>query len=135
MATKTMQEMVLDFHRVFRVTVGEAPKVRDAHLRAKLIMEEATETCEVESIDGMCDVLYVIFGTAIACGVELTPFFAEVHRSNMTKIGGAIRADGKILKPPTWTPPDIAGILNLPCPHGRASWLMCPHCKKWTRFA
>jgi predicted HAD superfamily Cof-like phosphohydrolase len=43
--------------------------------------------------------------------VDLEPFFAEVHRANMAKLGGFRRADGKWMKPPDWTPPDIEGLL------------------------
>lgn len=56
--------------------------------------------------------LYVVFGTAIEFGVDLTPFFAEVHRTNMLKVGGATRADGKILKPDGWEPLRIAMMLE-----------------------
>ncbi len=38
-------------------------------------------------------------------------FWDEVHRSNMAKVGGPIRGDGKRLKPEGWTPPDVAGVL------------------------
>jgi predicted HAD superfamily Cof-like phosphohydrolase len=88
-------------------------------LRAELIREEARETVEaierldiVEAIDGMCDLLVVTYGTAVEWGIDLEPFFDEVHRTNMAKAGGPIRADGKQLKPEGWTPPDIAGILR-----------------------
>jgi predicted HAD superfamily Cof-like phosphohydrolase len=59
----------------------------------------------------MCDVIYVICGTAVEFGIDLAPFFAEVHRTNMAKEGGATRADGKILKPEGWQPPRIAEML------------------------
>ena len=63
----------------------------------------------VEAIDGIGDSLYVQFGAAIEFGVNMEPIFDEIHRSNMAKVGGATRADGKTLKPEGWTPPDIAG--------------------------
>jgi predicted HAD superfamily Cof-like phosphohydrolase len=45
-------------------------------------------------------------------GIDLGPFFAEIHRTNMEKAGGPVRpSDGKILKPPGWKPPDIVGML------------------------
>jgi predicted HAD superfamily Cof-like phosphohydrolase len=64
-----------------------------------------------EAVDGLCDLLYVTFGTAVAWGIDIDPFFAEVQRANMTKLGGGKRADGKVLKPAGWTPPDHAPIL------------------------
>ncbi len=49
-------------------------------------------------------------------GVPLDAVFAEVHRTNMAKLNGdgepIYRDDGKVLKPPGWTPPDIEGVLQ-----------------------
>lgn len=65
-----------------------------------------------EVIDGLCDIKYVADGAAATFGVDLDPFFRAVHRSNMSKAGGPVRADGKRLKPEGWTRPDIAGMLG-----------------------
>jgi len=58
----------------------------------------------------------VTYGAASALGVDIEPFFAEVHRSNMAKLGDdgkpIRREDGKVLKPLTWTPPDLMSILR-----------------------
>lgn len=62
-------------------------------------------------IDGVCDLLYVAYGAAVACGFNVAPYFNEVHRSNLAKAGGPIAPDGKRLKPEGWSPPNIAGIL------------------------
>ena len=40
-------------------------------------------------------------------GVKITPFFHEVHRTNMHKLSGPRREDGKQLKPEGWKPPRI----------------------------
>ncbi len=102
------------------LTIGTFPQIRDARLRADLISEEASETVAalnknelLETIDGLCDLLYVAYGTAVTLGVDLEPFFDEVHRSNMAKVGGPVRADGKRLKPAGWLPPNLASILAL----------------------
>jgi predicted HAD superfamily Cof-like phosphohydrolase len=105
-------------------------------LRAKLILEEAIETVHalgfdvevhaapngelvdfelrdnrqtnwVEAVDGLCDLIYVTMGLGVEAGFSLAPFFAEVHHSNMTKVGGPVREDGKGLKPESWQPPRI----------------------------
>lgn len=114
-----MQRLVHAWHQKFGVAVGDFPAIRTPELRIALITEEAQETCDairrgdlVEAIDGMCDLLYVTFGTAVAFGVDLQPFFDEVHLSNMAKTGGATREDGKILKPDGWQPPRIAKMLH-----------------------
>lgn len=106
-------------------------------LRAKLIMEEAIETAEalgfhvsinehgvwlderhtptiIEIADGCADLKVVTVGTEIACGINGKPVFLEVMRSNMTKdFSGAKRPDGKILKGPTYEPPNIERVLQL----------------------
>jgi predicted HAD superfamily Cof-like phosphohydrolase len=62
--------------------------------------------------DGMADLDYVVEGTRLEFGIDGAPIAAEVHRANMTKKGGPIAPNGKRLKPPGWTPPDIAGELR-----------------------
>lgn len=112
------QMRVAEFHMALDIPVGTTPKIRRGELRAELIREEAKETRTaieagdlVATIDGLCDLLVVTYGAAVEFGVNLKPFFDEVHRTNMAKVGGPIREDGKRLKPLGWTPPDIAGIL------------------------
>lgn len=113
-----VQQDVEDFHRALDIPIGDSPAIRRPGLRADLIAEEAGETCAaiilgdlVGAIDGLCDLLCVTYGAAIEFGIDLAPFWDEVHRTNMAKIGGPVREDGKCLKPPGWTPPDIAGVL------------------------
>ena len=117
-----MQSQVEAFHAKFGQRVmadSPTPGIHRPLLRVSLIEEEAQETCDaieagdlVGAIDGLCDLIYVALGTAIEFGIDLEPFFDEVHRSNMAKEAGPMRADGKILKPAGWAPPDIAGILE-----------------------
>jgi predicted HAD superfamily Cof-like phosphohydrolase len=123
----------MDFHRALGIPVGNSPEIRRPELRANLIMEEAVETCEalmgmpiewgyrppmnkepnlLGVIDGVCDILCVTYGTAVECGFDVEPFWAEVHRTNMLKQGGPVRSDGKILKPEGWQPPNLAMLLE-----------------------
>jgi len=92
-------------------------------LRVKLIDEEATEFRDaaaardlVGMADAIGDLLYVVLGAAVAMGIDSEAVFAEVHRSNMTKLwpDGTVhrREDGKVLKPPTYSPADIKGVLE-----------------------
>lgn len=129
-----MQESVREF---MQMTGQDAPDkytpldYKTAKLRIGLIEEEATELAhalgslancdgsdelllrkEAEAIKELMDLLYVVLGTAVAMGLPTSRFFAEVHRSNMTKKGGAIRADGKLLKPPGYQPARIAFLLE-----------------------
>jgi len=66
----------------------------------------------VELADGIADTIYVLLGTAVEAGLDMEPIFAEVQRSNMSKIDGPIREDGKRLKGPKFSPPNIDAILR-----------------------
>src|SRR5574341_14549 len=115
------QRMVTEFHRGFDVVVGSSPSIPDAGtcaLRVNLIQEEFAELCEalaqrdVEAVaKELADLLYVVYGTAVSCGIDMAPVFREVHRSNMSKVGGHKRADGKWLKPPDYSPARLQPML------------------------
>lgn len=113
---------VLAFHRKLGVHVEERPGFPAepiVDLRVRLLREEMSELERavadrdvVEVADALADLVYVAYGTAISFGIDLRPIFGEVHRSNMAKGGGGTRADGKVLKPPDWTPPRIRALLE-----------------------
>lgn len=110
---------VVEFHRALDIPIYSTPELRRSELRATLIEEEAEETVSAirngdlpGAIDGLCDLLCVVHGAALEFGVDILLFWEEVHRTNMAKADGPVREDGKRLKPPGWTPPDIAGILR-----------------------
>ncbi len=50
--------------------------------------------------------------TAVTYGIDLRDVWDEVHRSNMSKKGGHVRKDGKLLKPAGYSKPDIKSILE-----------------------
>lgn len=133
------QEMVHDFLVKMGSPVAPAePKIRDAELRARLILEEALETASgligrgealrmvdsltsekyqswaqfpdvVEVVDGLCDLAYVTYGTAEAVGVDLEPYFELVHAANMKKEPRLIDGHGKRgYKPAGWEDPKEA---------------------------
>jgi len=56
----------------------------------------------------------VTIGTLIAFGVDDEPVLEEVDQANLRKFGPGSyeRDDGKWIKPPDWTPPDILGVLE-----------------------
>lgn len=61
-----------------------------------------------ELADATVDLDYVVEGLRLRFGINSTPIWKEVHRSNLDKQGGPIReTDGKQLKPEGWIPPDI----------------------------
>lgn len=106
---------VLAFHKKFGIPAPQRvmiPPVDRVMLRGKLIDEEYIELSQaivegnlIEIADGCADLIYVVIGTAIEYGIPLPEIWNAVQESNMQKVGGAKRADGKILKPDGWKPP------------------------------
>lgn len=101
--------------------VGDAtdPKLADGELRLRLIMEEWLELRDAWRVDdliGVCDaiadLLVVVLGTAVACGVDAQALFVEVMRSNETKSVGLKDEHGKVLKGDRYVPPDIRQIIE-----------------------
>ena len=91
--------------KIFMKTYGQEIKVKPEfpeekviNLRISLIKEELDEFQEalkeknlVEVADALTDLLYVTYGAGHAFGIDLDKCFAEVQRSNMSKLG----EDGK----------------------------------------
>jgi predicted HAD superfamily Cof-like phosphohydrolase len=77
------------------------------------IMDRATKAHLAKEL---ADLLYVVYGTAEELLLPLEEVFNTVHESNMSKIwdDGEVHYNdfGKIIKPPTYSPPDIESILN-----------------------
>jgi predicted HAD superfamily Cof-like phosphohydrolase len=75
-------------------------------------LREALGQRDIEAVaKELADLLYVVYGTAVSCGIDMAPVFQEVHRSNMSKVGGHKRADGKWVKPPDYSPARLQPIL------------------------
>ncbi len=116
------QKMVREFHKQFDIHVAESPSVPDPKtmvLRERLIQEEFDELKEAMKAGNLpgiakelADLLYVVYGTAVSYGIDIAPVFREVQRSNMSKVGGYKREDGKWVKPPTYSPARIQPILE-----------------------
>lgn len=93
-------------------------------LYGKLIAEEYAEFMhgvfnndDVEQIDAVADLIWVLSGYAHAKGWNLIGAFQEVARSNMSKVdseSGKLlkRADGKVLKPATFSEPVLAPFVK-----------------------
>ncbi|HEY5626419.1 MAG TPA: MazG nucleotide pyrophosphohydrolase domain-containing protein, partial [Nitrospira sp.] len=111
------QDMVEAFHRMFDIVIHRVPTALDDRTRAlreRLIQEEFEELKEAMAKNDldciakeMADLLYVVYGTAVSYGIDMEPVFREVHRSNMSKVGGYKREDGKWVKPASYSPARI----------------------------
>lgn len=120
------QAAVLQFHRIFGVEIRQTPVTsipEGLHiLRLGLHEEEHSELVDafnrddvVEVADALADIVYIAYGTAVSLGIDLDKVLEEVHRSNISKLntdGSPIyREDGKVLKGPNYTPPDVRKVL------------------------
>ena len=124
-------EKIHEFHAAIGSPLPETavqPTLAELALRHKLIQEEYEEVTEAlgeltavlqanqpaditDWVHELTDLLYVTYGAVLACGVDADAVFAEVHRANLSKVGGPRRADGKLLKPPGWQPADVRGVI------------------------
>ena len=121
--------MVSNFERVreFMTTFGQEvntspvfPSEDIQRLRQELIHEEFVEFMESDNLvdvaDALTDLLVVIYGAGHAYGIDLDYCFKEVHRSNMSKLGEdgkpIYREDGKVLKGPNYSEPNLEAVLN-----------------------
>lgn len=106
-------------------TDADWPSEDTQKLRLELIAEELEEMWDavenkdlVGVADALTDILYVTYGAGHAFGIDLDKCFAEVQRSNMSKLdedGKPIyREDGKVLKGPNYSEPDLKSILLFP---------------------
>jgi len=88
-------------------------------LYVELIAEECAELSaalraedKIETLDALVDILVVTTGALHSLGVKPEDAWNEVMKTNFAKIDpttGKVkkRADGKVLKPDGWTPPDL----------------------------
>jgi len=111
------QQMVAAFHDRFGYPRGTTPRLTPelAAARLALIEEEAAElrsAWELDSLvhvaDALGDLLYVVYGTFEACGIDGEAVFAEIHRSNMSKTPGP---GAKPIKGPSYQSPNIEVVL------------------------
>jgi predicted HAD superfamily Cof-like phosphohydrolase len=125
-------DMLREFHRAVGSPTPESPTAPGPDiltLRHALITEEYEEVSSAFAtleearrsgdpgditplIHELTDLLYVTYGTILACGIDPDEVFEEVHRANMRKTKGPRRPDGKQLKPEGWRPADVAGVIE-----------------------
>ena len=79
-----------------------------------MFTSEKEEEIIAEQADALVDINYYGLNAMAKKGINLSKIFDIVHNSNMTKrnpVSGVFekRADGKIIKPPTFIEPDVTG--------------------------
>lgn len=101
-----------EFFETMRALFGDGMYMAAAEGHIATAIDCSTVTVDLpEFVDGLADLEYVCEGAFLEFGVHSPAIYSEVQRSNMAKVNGPLREDGKRLKPPGWTPPDIAGAL------------------------
>lgn len=127
---RTPMELLREFERVMGGAQDEYfPRRETLALRLRLIKEEYIEVRqEFEAAFAgrldrealakeLADVLYVVYGTGVALGIDLDEALAEVHRSNLSKLVDGrpvLDAGGKVMKGPNYRPPDMRRAANSP---------------------
>ena len=109
-ALETVSALGVDVHLHHKGGPPATLTAPDAHL-----VFEAQGEVDLEGVvDGCADISVVTIGTLISFGVDDEPILEEVDSANLRKFGpgGGVREDGKWMKPPDWTPPDILGVIG-----------------------
>ncbi len=125
---------VFEDQRLFMNVSGQKSGSGGANLYRDLITEEFIELQEAwgkykndrascahvaEVADACMDMIYVISGLMHSMGLDPQAFWDEVQRSNMSTFSQLAdgsysvtrRDDGKILKPATYSPPNLTSIV------------------------
>lgn len=116
--------LVREFHETFHLPMSDVPALVDGNLarqRHQILLKEVTEVYTAvlqNDLPGiaqeLADCVYVLYGTALTYGIGLDTVLAAVHAANMTKLfpdGTPHHVDGKVVKGPNYTKPDIAVVL------------------------
>lgn len=129
LALRDVIDAVAAFHDAFAIRNAPAPEAAPSEatiaLRHRLMAEENEEYLEaaqagdlVEVADALGDMLYILCGTILQHGMHnvIEEVFCEIQRSNLSKLGAdgrpIHRADGKVMKGPSYRPPHLAPIVD-----------------------
>jgi predicted HAD superfamily Cof-like phosphohydrolase len=123
------ETLVTEFHKKYglaiNLTNSEILGLDDLTVRENLIREEYDEVmeaimhlaeamedpeCDTNDVEGyhenvlkeLCDLVYVVVGTAVSWDYDFETAFARVHASNMSK-DGSVNDDGKMTKGPSYS--------------------------------
>lgn len=143
------EDLVRQFHQVYGLPIqhDQADVDRErVHMRMRLIYEEVSELTgavygaqarrlleetisslpddgtrdTIEAADALADLIYVIYGMALECGISLPAVLQEVQASNLSKLDSEgkpiYREDGKVLKGENFFPPNIKNALKTRIP-------------------
>lgn len=130
--------LVRRFHRAFGLPAPAVTPLRperdEVMMRLRLISEEADEVRQelvrlayapsadeahkvyLALVKELADLRYVVNACAVVFNLDLDGAYAEVHRSNMSKLDNdgrpVYRDDGKVMKGPNYAPPDMTPFVQ-----------------------
>lgn len=124
--SKTLGQMVNIFNSTYKVDThvsATVPTEDQMDAMYSMIHEELIELSDamdakdpVAMADALADIIYVTAQQAAKYGFPVDPLLEEVQRSNLSKLGEdgqpIFREDGKVLKGPKFSPPDIVKVLS-----------------------
>lgn len=92
---------------------GHEPDVEVKHA-VKGFSRTAERELLTDLVDGCIDTDVVVTGTLISAGIPDEPFLELIDDNNLEKFGDgfAVRGDGKLIKSPLWTPPNVKGLID-----------------------
>lgn len=114
-------EEVMEFGRAIGIdglsNVDE--KIFEEQLRETLdtfVIDPTADVSLPDAADALGDIDYVCAGANLVFGFPAEDVAEEIHRANMSKLGEDGRpiqdANGKIVKGPRYTPPDVRSVLE-----------------------
>ena len=116
-------QKVRKFHEKMELAVDQPFSKELLEFRMKLIFEEVKELAEAgfqlegnidqgetyvliqDFLKELCDVVYVLKGTAVSFGLNFDKAYNLVHKSNMSKLPVVKCEHGKVLKGKNYKPP------------------------------
>ena len=116
-------QKVRKFHEKMEMAIDQPFSKELLEFRMKLIFEEVKELAEVgfqlegnidqgetyvlmqDFLKELCDVVYVLKGTAVSFGLDFDKAYNLVHKSNMSKLPVVKCEHGKVLKGKNYKPP------------------------------
>jgi len=100
----------------FRVSIDSDAGLYSAVLtsRTGFDLQPCGRPSLIDIADGCADISVVTTGTLSACGIPDEPLLSLVDENNLAKFGPghSFNGHGKLIKPPTHRPPDIAALLQ-----------------------
>ena len=122
-------QKVRKFHEKMELAIDQPFSKELLEFRMKLILEEVQELAEAgfrlegnldqgeiyvmlqDFLKEMCDVVYVLKGTAVSFGMDFDAAFNLVHKANMSKLPLTKDENGKVLKGNNYQFPDLEGCV------------------------